>query len=336
LATGGPIFIIGCPGSGTGLLRLALNRHERIAVAPETGFMRAERASKFIPFWPFGGRWYRRLGLTEEELDDHLCSFYDGLFGGYAEQEGKQRWGESTPWHVWHVDEMARLFPDAVFAGVVRHPAGNVVSNVRRLGLSFGDAADAYAQTTTELVRQAGVHSDRCALVRYEDLVLHPEPTVRELFGWLGETWADDARLDADGLDADRVSLWTRSVGERRQERLEQRLGPLAAFLGYTLGDPHALAPLGAEGRLLRGAEAAARLAEFPRLDVRTRPVVPLTERLYSPREVELHAVAPPPVATAPPLPPRPKGVRRVARPVVRRLPPPARRALGAARRRLP
>ena len=158
---------------------------------------------------------------------------------------------------------------------------------------------------------------------------------MRELFGWLGESWADDARLDTEGLDADRVSRWTRSVGESRQARLERRLGPLAAFLGYTLGDPHALASLGAEGRLLRGAEAEARLAEFPGLDVRTRPAVPLTERLYSPREVELHAVAPPPVATAPLLPPRPRGVRRVTRPVVRRLPPSARRALGAARRRL-
>ena len=81
------------------------------------------------------------------------------------------------------MDELARLFPDAVFAGVVRHPAANVVSTMRRLDLSFGDAADAYARTTTELVRQATVHGNRCALLRYEDLVLRPEPTVRQLFG---------------------------------------------------------------------------------------------------------------------------------------------------------
>ena len=335
MATGGPIFIIGCPGSGTGLLRLALNRHERIAVAPETGFMRAERASKFIPFWPFGGRWYRRLGLTEEDLDVHLRGFYEGLFRGYVEREGKQRWGESTPWHVWHVDELARLFPDAVFAGVVRHPAANVVSNMRRLGLSFGDAADAYAHTTTELARQAGMHGDRFALVRYEDLVLHPEPTVRELFGWLGEACADDARLVTDGLDADRVSRWTRSVGEPRLAKLESRVGPLAAFLGYTLDDAHELAPLGTEGVLLRGTEVEARAVGVRGLDVRTPRPVPLAERLYSPREVELHAVEPTPLVTVPRLPPRPSALRRVARPLVRRLPRRARRGLGALRRRL-
>ena len=298
--------------------------------------MRAERASKFIPFWPFGGRWYRRLGLTEEQLDVHLRGFYEGLFRGYAEREGKQRWGESTPWHVWHVDELARLFPDAVFAGVVRHPGGNVVSNIRRRGLSLGDAAGEYARTNGELVRQAAVHGDRFALVRYEDVVLHPEPTARELFDWLGEPWADDRLGDISGLDATRVSQWTRSIGEPRRARLENRVGPLAAFLGYTLSDPHELDALGTQGgRLLRGTDAEARLARFPGLDVATRSPVPLAERLYRPREVGLHAVAPPPVVKAPPLPPRPKGVRRLTRPVVRRLPPPARRALGAVRRRL-
>jgi hypothetical protein len=335
LATGGPIFIIGCPGSGTGLLRLVLNGHERIAVAPETGFMRAEGASKFIPFWPYGGRWYRRLGLTEEQLDDHLREFYEGLFRGYAEREGKQRWGESTPWHVWHVDEMARLFPDAVFAGVVRHPGGNVVSNVRRLGLTLPDAAEAYARINTELVRQAAAHGDRFALVRYEDIVLQPELTLRELLGWLGEPWAGDARIDTEGLDAGRVARWTRSVGETRRARLESLVGPLVAFFGYTLGDPHELASLGVEGRLLRGSEVGARLAHFPGLDAHTRPPVPLSERRYSPREVELRAVAPPPDFKAPPLPPRPSRLRRVARPLVLRLPRRARRALSALRRRL-
>jgi hypothetical protein len=274
--------------------------------------------------------------LTEEQLDLHLREFYEGLFRGYAEREGKQRWGESTPWHVWHVDELARLFPDAVFAGVVRHPAANVVSNMRRRDETFGAAAEAYGHTNTEIARQAAALGDRFALVRYEDLVLHPEATMRDVFEWLAESWPDDATLDTDGLDVTRVSRWTRSVGEPRQARLERRVGPLAEFLGYTLRDPHELSPLGPEGtdrRLLRGGEVEARLAGFPALDVRTRPPVPVVERLYNPRELELRAVEPRPVATAVALPPRPSALRRVALPLVRRLPRPVRRALSRLRR---
>ena len=324
MGNGGPIFIIGCAGSGSGLLRLALDRHERIAIAPETGFMRIERASRFVPFWPFGGRWYRRLGLTEEQLDDHLRRFYEGLFRAYAERQGKTRWGESTPWHVWHVEAMARLFPDAVFLATVRHPAGNAVSSVRRRGLGFGAAVGEWADANAEIARRAVSLGDRFAVLRYEDLVLDPERSLRSLFAWLGEDWPEGAQWDADGLDRTRVSHWTRSVGAPRRARLERRAGALVELFGYSLDEPDAGDPLG----LLRGGDIEARVARLPGLELATPPAVPLTERLYNPRDVQLRAVEPPPAATAPPVPPRPGWLRRVVRPVARRLPRSVRRAL--------
>ena len=335
LATGGPIFIIGCPGSGTGLLRLALNLHERIAVAPETGFMRAERASKFIPFWPFGGRWYRRLGLTEEELDVHLRGFYEGLFRDYAEREGKQRWGESTPWHVWHVAELARLFPDAVFAGVVRHPAGNVVSNMRRLGLTFGDAAGEYARINGELVRQAAVHGDRFALVRYEDLVLHPEPTLRALFDWLGEPWADDRLGDTErprrraGLPVDPQHRRAAAGAPGEPGRPTRGVPRLHARGSARAG---LLRDRGTAAARRRGRGASGR-ASPPSTSARGRP-----SRSPSGSTTRARSSCAP--SNRLPSPRRPRcrrgraRLRRVALPLVRRLPRPVRRALSGLRRR--
>ena len=310
MATGGPIFVIGCAGSGSGLLRLALDAHERIAIAPETGFMRAARAHEFIPFWPFGGRWHRRLGLTDADRDAQLRGFYDGLFGGYAEREGKQRWGEATPWHYWHAEAIARLFPDAVFAVMVRHPAATVISGMRRRELEFGAAADAYVAETTEIVRQAARLGDRCALVRFEDLVLEPEPTARALFDWLGEPWPAAGLAGTDRLDPERVSRWTRSVGDWRRDQLAQRAGALGELLGYDIEAPQ---PVQEWPGLLLGSALAGQAELAP-------PPVPLADRPLSPREVELHPVPPAPVVTAPPLPPRPSRLRRAARPVVRRL----------------
>src|ERR671914_2543005 len=188
----GPIFIIGAMGSGTTLLRLMLDSHPNIAIPGETGFMRAYNAHQFIPFKWSGRNWARRLGWSRQELDHELARFYEHLFMRYVERHGKQRWGEKTPLHTWHIDDMARLFADAQFVGVIRHPSASVASNMGRFHLALGRTGTHWSRYTGEIVRQAARHGDRFVLLRYEDLVLDPEPVLRELLEWLGEPWSDD------------------------------------------------------------------------------------------------------------------------------------------------
>ena len=293
--------------------------------------MRAERASKFIPFWPFGGRWYRRLGLTEEELDVHLREFYERAVPRLRRARGQAALGRE---HA-----VARVARGRAGAAVPGRGVRRAWCATRR-GTSFeraparadfGEAADAYAQTTTELVRQAarargplraralrgprpGPRADRAGAVRL----------ARRAVG--RRRRASTPRAST----AERVSRWTRSVGEPRRERLEQRLGPLAAFLGYTLDDPHAPASLGAEGRLLRGAEARRALAEFPR-PRRPHAAGRAADRAaLQPARGRAARRRPPPVATAPPLPPRP--TRRAPRGAAGRAPAAAVRAPRARR----
>ena len=90
----GPIFIMGAMGSGTTLLRLMLDSHERIAIPRETGFMRAFNSQKFIPFKWSGRNWFTRLGWTEEEFEQHLRGFYETAFQRLLEKHGKSRWGD--------------------------------------------------------------------------------------------------------------------------------------------------------------------------------------------------------------------------------------------------
>jgi Sulfotransferase family len=295
-------------GSGTTLLRLILDSHERIAVPQETGFMRAARAHKFIPFWYFGGSWYKRLGWTETEFDDHLRSFYEVMFRRYAERQGKERWGEKTPWHLWHVDEMARLFPDAVFVAIVRHPGGNVASNMNRFGFSLGTSTRHYSRYNREIARQAAALGPRFLLVRYEELVLDTERVMRALLARLEEPWSERVlehhvvhRGPADGrtvegltraddpIDATRISKWENTIDESGRRVLQRRLGRLAEFFGYTVLDPAALAPLSSSGDVvLDGDDIVRRLDGFEDLDLRAAPDVPLVERAYRPRRLRL------------------------------------------------
>jgi len=295
-------------GSGTTLLRLVLDSHENIAIPPETGFMRAYDAHRYTPFKASGRGWTKRLGWKPEELDAMLGELYDGLFMRYAERHGKGRWGEKTPLHTWHIDDMARLFPEAQFIGVIRHPQASVASNMRRFRLALGRTGTHWSRYTGEIVRQAARHGDRFALIRYEDLVLDPEPLLRELLGWLGEPFTEDVlqhhavqgerrgRKRVEGksrrdepIDPSRIGKWKETLPLPQQKWLGERLQRRAEFFGYDVHEPIPVAPLAAGGRpVVYGAELDERIDAFGDLDLRTQPQVPIYEREYDPREVIL------------------------------------------------
>src|SRR3954462_767381 len=102
-----PVFVVGSMGAGTTLMRLILDSHDNLAIAQETTFARALLAHKQIPFWKFGSVWYERLGWTPEEFDGELREFYGHLFERFAAQQGKRRWGDKSPHHVWHMQVLA-------------------------------------------------------------------------------------------------------------------------------------------------------------------------------------------------------------------------------------
>ncbi len=303
----GPIFLVGAMGSGTTLLRLILDSHDRIAIPQETGFMRAYGAHQFIPFKWSGRNWAQRMGWSREELDEELRGFYEQIFRRYAERSGKARWGDKTPLHTWHVGEMARLFPDSVFVGVVRHPGAAVGSNMRRWSESTDAAISHYRRYTREVIRQAARRRRRFVLVRFEELVTHPEPVMRELLDWLGEPWspavlehhavqrARGGRLKVEGrsraddpIDPARATRWQERLDARTRRRIEQRLGRLGEFLGYSFQDPAALAPLRpAGGHVVGGRAVHRRIDRFPDLDLRTPGTPPPADRHLHPGRVQ-------------------------------------------------
>ena len=301
----GPIFIIGAMGSGTTLVRLVLDSHPHIAIPRETGFMRAYDAHRFTPFKYSGRGWTKRLGWKPEELDEVMSELYERLFMRYAERHGKVRWGEKTPLHTWHVDDMARLFPDAQFVAMVRHPAASIASNMNRFGMKLRRSTQHWSRYTREVVRQAAVHGDRFSLIRYEDFVLRPEPLMRELLERLDEPW-DDAvlqhhvvqgarkgRKQVEGrsrsdepIDVSRIAKWKTTLGPRREAWIANRLTQQAAFLGYEITSPDVVEPLLSDGRsVASGTDIDERIDRYSDLDLRTQGEVPKYDQEYDPRK---------------------------------------------------
>lgn len=276
-----PIFIVGTMRSGSTLLRLVLDSHPDLAIGTETGFMQAVRQIESVPGFIYGDRWYERYGLTLDDLRGRIRDLYDGVFGEHARREGKQRWGEKTPHHVWHLAEMQAVFPDARFVAIVRH-AGAMATSLHRWRNEFSDHVDEWLSVNHEILRRAPDLGDRLALIRYEDLLTHPHDVLGELLAFLGLPWSDDVlrhhevqdrrgnhdpveggTLPTDPLDPSRAWRWTAQLDGETIAELERRAGPTLRWLGY---DPAGSTPAPAfDGRYLTtGALLAGDLAARP------------------------------------------------------------------------
>jgi hypothetical protein len=336
-----PFFILGTHGSGSTLLRLMLDSHPRLAVPPETGVMRLVTAHRWTPWWELGGTWHDSLDLTDDDVDVALRAHLSAWFERYAERRGKVRWGEKTPFHVWHVDDIVRVFPDARLVVIVRHPLGSIGSMVRRFDRKLGKAVKHWTRAVQELTYQASRHGDRMCVVRYEDLIREPGQTMRELLDWLGEPWSDDVlrhheqhqqgpkvveggTRPRDALDADRIDRWREWFDDAERRSIVDATSSWASLLGYGEDPSVPAAHLAGDGRtqLFTGEELAARADGQAELD-RTPPRPPRADRPILPRGRRRRARALR----------RAQGTSQATRQLFERLPPKMQRRIRDSRR---
>jgi hypothetical protein len=183
-----PIFVVGCPRSGTTLTRLILDSHPAISAGPESRFLWGLRAIEENNWSTLVG-----FGLELDEWRANVRTLFEAFHLRYAEHQGKIRWADKSPDYALMLDYIDALYPDAQIVHIVRDPRDVIDAWRRFYGLkSVGRAARAwvrYVGAAHEFaVRQPG---DKVMEMRYEDLVRDPEPTLRKLFGWLGEPWDD-------------------------------------------------------------------------------------------------------------------------------------------------
>ncbi len=275
-----PIFLVGTMRSGTTLLRLILDSHERLAIANESGFLRAVAATKVIPDQHDGDGWYRRFGVSDEHMHERLRAFYDDIFSSWAQSQGKVRWGDKTPFHIDQLPLLNEIFPDAAVVGIVRHPGAVVASQIRR-GRDFASAVRSWRRSNLRLVRAATRPPlrDRVTVLRYEDLVGDPEKTLRQLLDFLQEDWspnllrhhevhrerggsavAEGGTRRWDPIDANRGSRWTQELSAYQRRVMATATTGLREVFAY---DETAALPLG-PNTLLSGRDLRARYKAVP------------------------------------------------------------------------
>ena len=248
-----PIFIVGTQRSGTTLLRLILDSHDRIAIGHESGFMRAVEATKRLPDYIYGDGWYRRFGVDDDEMNRRLRDFYSSIFEQHARQQGKPRWGEKTPDNLFLIEEMFAIWPEAQFLCTVRHP-GAVIASLARWNWDFDRALDYWLSAYAASQRASHLGGASWYQLRYEDLVVAPRATLVRVLDYLHEAWSDDLLMhdrvqtargrpeEVEGdtrndrpIDTDSLDAWRSQFSSQQVSRIEQTAGEPMSTLGYEL-----------------------------------------------------------------------------------------------------
>jgi hypothetical protein len=111
-----PVFIVGAPRSGTTIMCQTIDAHPKI-MAPywETGlFLRCHELLTGHLAWVFQEH-RASFPLEREELVVWIRESVEGLFRRLATRCGKSCWAEKTPAHVFHIDLIHEVFPNAQF-----------------------------------------------------------------------------------------------------------------------------------------------------------------------------------------------------------------------------
>lgn len=205
-----PFFIVGCGRSGSTLLRMMLASHSRLAIPPETWYLiplveqlstdrplatdEIERAVSIMTShyrWPDLNLDAADLRRSVAELrQPSLRDVVEVVYQRHLQAEGKVRWGDKTPVYISIVPQLAKMFPGARFIHLVRD-GRDVAKSFQAQGwpsrwLHEGTGEWVAALDSTERWMASALR-EQILEVRYEDLVLDTETTLRETCRFLDE-----------------------------------------------------------------------------------------------------------------------------------------------------
>lgn len=268
-----PVFIGGCPRSGTTFLASVLGTGPGCVVTPESTFKnslwRASGGGREALETTSTGKLlerqfrYRLWGLppTGQFLPAEpqgMAEILQSLVAEYANQKEEPEprfWIDHTPRNLRHAFALLKVFPQARFIHIVRDGRA-VASSVRNLDWGPNTVAASarwWCRRLGEGVLAEGYLADSAAVhrVQYEDLVTDPDKTLATLsnhvFGSgdgieltgigqamdLPEYTRSQHQLIGEAPDPSRAEAWREKLSPEEIEEFEFIAGGVLEHLGY-------------------------------------------------------------------------------------------------------
>ncbi|MEA5497928.1 tetratricopeptide repeat-containing sulfotransferase family protein [Limnoraphis robusta] len=161
-----PIFVVGCGHSGTSLMLALLGSHPSVYPIPYESAIFLQSMSKI-----------------EETMRgwDEKC---------LAEQ--KKRWIEKTPPHIFQIGKFLKIRPHSQFILMLRDGRDVVCSLKHRPDSNYQKLMERIERWIYDnLAAVPYWDHPQVHVVKYEDLVTHPQQTLKKVFDFLGEEYND-------------------------------------------------------------------------------------------------------------------------------------------------
>ncbi len=236
-------FVVGMNRSGTTLLRMMLDAHPDLTIPPETHFVpdliKAAKEPGATPEDALeamkSAREWGDFGFSDEEMLARLRALPEikpgpavrTFYAAYTEQQGKPRWGEKTPTYVQKMKLIQRALGEARFVHVIRDGRDVALSVLDRTvrDVEVADVARRWRKKITK-AREDSPKLKHYTEVRYEDLILETEPTLRRVCEFIELPW-DDTLLNYYERSADRLAEMARALpaeGRAKELSVERRM----------------------------------------------------------------------------------------------------------------
>lgn len=209
-----PVFVVGCPRSGTTYLYHVLLSAGNFAVyraesqvfhllEPRFGDLTiSENKKRLLAAW-FNSRLFKATGLDARLVEEKVLrecrnggDFLRIVMEEMARQQSVKRWADCEPDHVLYLPRIKQTIPNALVIHIIRD-GRDVALSMEKQGwpsqLPWDKserrmAGGLYWEWMTRTGRRDGVQlgSDYCE-VRYEDLVSKPRETLAQLSSFIGQ-----------------------------------------------------------------------------------------------------------------------------------------------------
>uniref|UniRef100_A0A5K3EF79 Protein-tyrosine sulfotransferase n=1 Tax=Mesocestoides corti TaxID=53468 RepID=A0A5K3EF79_MESCO len=187
------IFIGGYPRSGTTLMRVLLDVHPSIRCGPETHILPHFLYLYSSKIAPLFDKRLHEANISHELVDSIYVSMISGLL--HKTGPDAKRLCVKDPFIDFNLKYLLHLFPNGKFILMVRDGravANSIISRtVRIVGVDTSNPEKLvktwnshYKYVTAECEA-----SERCMIVRYEELVLRPRETLGYVLAWLDVPW---------------------------------------------------------------------------------------------------------------------------------------------------
>ncbi len=260
-------FIVGVQRSGTTLLAELLSRHRDVLmekrsiafrmitciknfydVLPQNLAIEENQFLRWLIKTDSDGRLAQLINPELVSANSTLKQTIERSIQSKLETEQKLIWGDKSPNLQHFIQDMECLIPGAKYIHIYRDGRATANSMHQRARTDIKLAAQSWVDGNAYgIVNQKLLGQEQYFMVKYEDLIVNPERTLRQICEFLKLEFdpgmllttepkaEENTKYVSSFMDREKIDAWQKTLTKQQIRRIEQIQSPLLKKFNYTL-----------------------------------------------------------------------------------------------------